>query len=511
MYSPCTKVTLLNTKLTSTGEHQIFFKSKEGQTQYFLSCPSLSFTNFTFQRKDNVIKIGVNIEQLYSYNYVMYQNTRFTNKYFYAFITKMIYINENLTEVHIKTDCFQTWLFDFTVKKSFVDRQTPFLDSKSTIADSVATGQLIHKKSLHIPFTGGYFAFCSCDVTQDVTTDSTPYHFDVGNYSIPCWVLYWNNTEEESKKMSDTLLAIANHGWGDRILSVVYCPYIGNKDDLKLVNYNSDKIGVINICIGFTTVDSMKSTFELDFNDVVVEHQKALTYPYAKITLTDGATGQTIELAPEKFINNKASFDIYGTISETPTYKIIPKNYKSQGSSPSEALVTKCNTTISTANNLYAKYMMANGEIMSNREVFGAAEMFGSALNVSAKGIVSGFEKMVGISAQENQARKLGRQVTNITDDSMGRLCYNNELIVTLFTMDSDHENMSNNFWKMYGYPVHSLSDVNLSSADDFNFVKLVSPNIEGGNIPSEDMEEIEKIFSNGVTLWHTTEGYRNY
>lgn len=53
----------------------------------------------------------------------MYQNTHYSNKWFYAFILGMEYINDNTTRIQIATDVFQTWQFDVTYKSSFVERE----------------------------------------------------------------------------------------------------------------------------------------------------------------------------------------------------------------------------------------------------------------------------------------------------------------------------------------------------------------------------------------------------
>ena len=44
-------------------------------------------------------------------------------KYFYAYIIGMRYINDGMTEIAIQTDAFQTWQFDITFKQSFVERE----------------------------------------------------------------------------------------------------------------------------------------------------------------------------------------------------------------------------------------------------------------------------------------------------------------------------------------------------------------------------------------------------
>lgn len=54
----------------------------------------------------------------------MYMNQSYDiNRYYYAYIVDIKYINDNMTELKIETDVFQTWQFDFIYKKSFVERK----------------------------------------------------------------------------------------------------------------------------------------------------------------------------------------------------------------------------------------------------------------------------------------------------------------------------------------------------------------------------------------------------
>lgn len=57
------------------------------------------------------------------YNYVMYQNSNYSDKWFYAFIVNMRYENDSTTYITIATDVWQTWQFDLTFKPSFVERE----------------------------------------------------------------------------------------------------------------------------------------------------------------------------------------------------------------------------------------------------------------------------------------------------------------------------------------------------------------------------------------------------
>lgn len=53
----------------------------------------------------------------------MYQNESYNDKWFYAFITKMEYVNTNMTRIEIITDVWQTWQFDIEFKESFIERE----------------------------------------------------------------------------------------------------------------------------------------------------------------------------------------------------------------------------------------------------------------------------------------------------------------------------------------------------------------------------------------------------
>ena len=68
-------------------------------------------TNYTYIRKDSVIKVNGIAELLQYCNYVMYKNANFPSLWVYAFITDCRYINDNTAELAIETDIWQTFSF----------------------------------------------------------------------------------------------------------------------------------------------------------------------------------------------------------------------------------------------------------------------------------------------------------------------------------------------------------------------------------------------------------------
>lgn len=121
--SPQTDIRLLKCPLTLSNKHQLTFATKQAQETYFLGLSYKEDDNASYQRKDGVIRFNDNIDDLMQYNYCMYKNENYSNKWFYAFITGMRYVNDSVTEISIATDVFQTWQFDIIYKNSFIERE----------------------------------------------------------------------------------------------------------------------------------------------------------------------------------------------------------------------------------------------------------------------------------------------------------------------------------------------------------------------------------------------------
>lgn len=120
---PETDLFLLKSPLELSNKHQITFANANAQYTYFQSLPKLEVENISYQRKDSVIRYPAHIDSILEYNYCMYQNSNYSNKWFYAYITHMEYVNDSMTNIYIKTDSFQTWQFNLTFKDSFIERE----------------------------------------------------------------------------------------------------------------------------------------------------------------------------------------------------------------------------------------------------------------------------------------------------------------------------------------------------------------------------------------------------
>lgn len=154
--TPSTTITLYsNCPLPSNYEHTFYFSSLSAQTAYFNGLNKTPYANNTYNViSAGVIRIGDTINNVFNKSYMSFinANSNFENKTFYCFITDVVYINNNCTEIHYTIDVMQTYMFDYTRlsggvlalhKKQFVDKtHIPLAD------DVLSNGVMLNDEGL---------------------------------------------------------------------------------------------------------------------------------------------------------------------------------------------------------------------------------------------------------------------------------------------------------------------------------------------------------------------------
>ena len=113
---PNTDVYLLkDIKITPNYSDTIFFATKAAQEAYFSNAAKrvATLSKNSYQRyKRGWMKVGLPCGTVSQANYMMFKNTSFENKWFYAFITDWEYLNNGTTLISYMIDDMQTWFFD---------------------------------------------------------------------------------------------------------------------------------------------------------------------------------------------------------------------------------------------------------------------------------------------------------------------------------------------------------------------------------------------------------------
>ena len=106
---------------------------------------------------EDSIKVELETAALYDCNYLMFQNTGYRDasgrtRWFYAFIDRVVYVNEATSEIFYTIDPMQTWLFDFKFADCMVEREHVRDDSigKNVISEPVECGEYMQEVSANI-------------------------------------------------------------------------------------------------------------------------------------------------------------------------------------------------------------------------------------------------------------------------------------------------------------------------------------------------------------------------
>lgn len=121
---PNSEVRLIkNVPFSNNYRNVILFNSKQAQETYFKSLPSLIKEDFKYQRNNGTIMYPSDRDTVLQYNYLMFKNKAYSDKYFYAFITNVSYVNPNTCAISFELDVFQSWFLDVNFQPSYIERQ----------------------------------------------------------------------------------------------------------------------------------------------------------------------------------------------------------------------------------------------------------------------------------------------------------------------------------------------------------------------------------------------------
>lgn len=417
--APETEIYLLKTPLQVDELQQLDFANATAQTNYFQSCPSLALMNTTYQRENDRMYVNFNIEAIRSYNYVMYKNKQYSNKWFYAFITGMQYESNTCTGVQIKTDVFQTYMFEYELKESYILRETVDDDTygKHLIGESFDLGDYILKSIDYESFvtnSQNYTNKSACIVIQcserlGVVYNNQQYETEyddmyiIGGLPQGCWYYMYYNTSEQLNAVRELKKYLDSIGKGNAIINIFLVPQqvidtkygilrLYDREGNLSNNFVSCYVASGNTYLPKYIMDKTierPTTFGKGSNTFTPRNNKTLTYPYCYLLTTNNAGG-AIDFHYEDF-NGNPRFRAIGTLSVNASFALLPSNSKKSANPEygftTETLQGSPLPTLSWDSDYYLNWVaqnkgmndLAQGEAFE-RMFFGAIDNFASSL-----------------------------------------------------------------------------------------------------------------------------------
>ena len=152
-----------------------------------------SYTDFTYQRQEQSVKVPGLFDELYNCNYIMFHNPdNLYKKWFYAFITRKEYINPHTTRIFFEIDVYQTWQFEMKWQPSFIAREhrlrfnadgTPVIN---TVDEGLNYGTEYDIVAVEhfVPATDVYYLVIGCKQSLHLKNDAGDYIINPNNNGI---------------------------------------------------------------------------------------------------------------------------------------------------------------------------------------------------------------------------------------------------------------------------------------------------------------------------------------
>ena len=96
------------------------------QYNYFAGKTTTAMTkeNYSVVReRQGILRVEGHVGLWQKVNYMVFTNSNFGSKHFYAFINKAEYVNPNTTFLYFQIDVMQTWLGELKIENSLIDRE----------------------------------------------------------------------------------------------------------------------------------------------------------------------------------------------------------------------------------------------------------------------------------------------------------------------------------------------------------------------------------------------------
>ena len=550
--TPTSQLILIKSPLEYNDENTLDWTSLNDQYTYFSSTlPHKAYpSNLTYIRRDNSIRCETDsnfrYEDLLQYNYCMYKNTSYSNKWIYAFITDCRYVNDGMSEITIKTDCWQTWWSEITLKPCYIERCHVADDTRGKwlLDEGLETGDYINRNVINSSTPLGSCIILSTTVTiSDMSTPNGGGYY--GNVFNGTKYYVYNDDATGRQALIDKIkdFATSTTTTPEAINSIFIAPKhfiesafdgdipvtITNGMELPTTIISTHKFHYYNANERISKPDSVGGYFP--------KNNKVYCYPYTYLVIDNNA-GSIATYHYEYFEDPEyCDFDIFYTPTPGGSMICSPRGYNHTSISQ-----TWSNNSISCAvsggkypicgwqNDIYTNWLTEQGTNLQIRQDKYLLNMIGSAgkgasnlassesLNSALSGAASAtggvINSLLDIKALNEQIRIHSMQPPSHEGNAnTGDVIYAmNNLTFTAYrkTIRQEVAKVIDDYFTMFGYKINRIDTPTLRSRPYFNYIKTVNMELTGG-VPQSDINEIKNRFNNGIRFWHNTTYYLDY
>lgn len=489
---PSTDIRILKRiPLDNSYRNTLYFANQTEQANYFMDQTKHILNNQTYQRVNKgMCRVGIKVEHLYDCNYMMFRNTEFGNKWFYAFITKVEYINNTVSEITFEIDVMQTWLpdVDYAFKECFIEREHSETDviGENLVPEQLELGEYVASDFSGTQHMNNYKIIIAATVSYAGASV-------VGGEYAGIYSGLYLNRFDDYEEANNWIAKVNGDGRGDAIVSVFMMP--------------ADF--VTNIGESVKKYDIVKSKHYNDLDGYVPRNKKLFTYPYNFLYVTN-LEGNHAIYPYEYFKTDECMFTLAGDYSCTPSVVLNPQNYKGVLANLDEKLHLGGFPQCSWNTDAFKAWIAQNGaSLRVNTAVGLAKELLAPAL-LGPVGLLSWHGTVAKAMATTYEHYIMPPQAQGNTSGNTQVALRMKDFAFMHKHVTKEFASIIDDYFDMFGYATHRVKKPNISSRPHWNYVQTVGCNIFG-SMPGDDIRKICDIFDKGVTFWKIGANVGNY
>lgn len=573
---PNGQVKLMHTGLPSDYTDTIYFDSVTDQYNYFANLAGTWLNAQSYTRVNRgIFRCSLPMRETYNVDYMMFRNQAFENKWFYAFVTHVDYVNNGMCEVNFAIDTIQTWFIgtEAALGQCFVKRETVANDAigANLTAENLALGEYVAERNTLTYLQHDLLLPVIVVAINDVAGVTEGVVYD--NTYSGCQIYAFDTTENDIEALNSLITSYTNQGKPDAIVGIWMAP----KLSLPLNRIPSDhKIVSGNPNIG-TTSTEQKITSDSGFNGYKPKNNKLYTYPYNFCRVMTGQ-GNKADYRYEYFSDLTPTFEIVANLLTPVSAFCSPIDYKNHYISSSGQTKTAdpiFNESVSLNSypmcswnyDTYAAWVAQNSVPMANtrnawREkalLSGATQGIGTLMNtlggmaggaitaglgalslnpvIAFGGAVKGASQIIGAgmgginNSLQQLSNTVGSKIDLVTEQMNADYSASIEADTMGGTINSGNSAFAHGDMQFYFERWH-VDDMHVKSIDDYFSMfgyainRVKTPNITSrphwnyiqtvdanikGDMPADDRNAIKTILDNGVRFWKNGSEIGNY
>lgn len=508
----------------------LYFVSAAAKDSYFDNINRLAHADKCYYVRENRgrVRVELPLVTMIHAQYMRFKNTSYENRWFYAFVKDVIYINDNTVEVTFELDIIMTWMGYFTLTDCFVERQHSSVDyiGANTVPESINLSMA--------PVIRNRFNTQTCGKYYPVIFMS---------HKTPAWI---EPGPDLKLYQPQTVGGVYN------ALDMIYC---GTPAAVEFVistlitqNWIDDVVAIKMLPEAFIPLDEsvgenrlVTRSYDKPYTDIsgyVPKNKKLFTYPYNYLSVSNTEGEENTfryewfgDLPPDENDYQTYSFDIIGSWNIDCQLMCFPHEYLNILRSYEKRLTMQDFPTCAWNVDLY-KAMMAQKESSLPTRLLASA-MNTAATNAArpvAQPINRGIMATEGISAvtdiiankvlppemptvvrgSQGSNTLIGQKVYD-PEDPTDQTGTEKDFIFTEMNAAYEDARIIDGYFTMFGYQQNRVMTPNMNARPHYTYIKTVDCKIDC-RCPASDANFIESIFNKGIRFWknHTEIGHYN-